>query len=239
MNAAEVRDVLTKRWPDAKYLHIPEAPLDLWRQGSKIDVLIIALWQSLKLEMDAVEIKVSYQDWRREIEQRHLYYVQADGSRHYCSNMIGARYWANHRPGGEIVRESIATTAKSEAWRRHAHRFWIACPAELAARIEPELPAGWGLIACHPESTSTVVKPELNKSPDLLNWPKVIGLLRTAADCGFNALVRAEERGWQRSLGELQRLQRADEDHWDEIQTLRGTIRDLERQIGEHPATGD
>lgn len=65
-SADMVRERLTRRWPDGDYLHIAEAPQDSSRQGRKIDVLVIALWQSRGLERDAVEVKVSLLDWKRE-----------------------------------------------------------------------------------------------------------------------------------------------------------------------------
>lgn len=233
MDATEVRAALARRWPDDRYLHIPEAPLSLWRQGGKIDVLIVALWQSLRLEVDAVEIKVSYQDWKREIEQRHLYYVEGT-NRRFCANMIMARWYQTNYPGGEIVREVIPTTAKSELWRNHAHRFWIACPNDLAARIVFEIPEGWGLLGCSDQQTSIVVKPAVNKTPVLLDWPRVVGLLRTAADCGFNALARAEARGEQRAgarqAAELKYAEQRHADDWDEIMALREQVRVLERE---------
>lgn len=46
MNAAEVRARLAGRWPDHRYLSVYEAPTDSSRQGSKIDVLVLSLWQS-------------------------------------------------------------------------------------------------------------------------------------------------------------------------------------------------
>ena len=66
MNAEQVRARLAGRWPDDRWLHVYEAPLDSSRQGSKIDVLVMALWQSDRHELDAIEVKVSYQDWLKE-----------------------------------------------------------------------------------------------------------------------------------------------------------------------------
>lgn len=68
MNADEVRAVLTKRWPEAEYLHIAEAPLDSSRQGRKLDLLVVSLWRSRGHERDGVEIKVSWSDYRRELK---------------------------------------------------------------------------------------------------------------------------------------------------------------------------
>lgn len=69
--AAEVRDRLHGRWPDSEYLHIEEAPEDSGRQGRKIDVLVVSLWRSRGLAVDAVEVKVSMSDFRTEIKNVH------------------------------------------------------------------------------------------------------------------------------------------------------------------------
>lgn len=71
MNALEVKEALHKRWPDDQYLHIEEAPEDAMRMGRKIDVLILSQWASRGHELDAVEVKVSASDWKRELKQAH------------------------------------------------------------------------------------------------------------------------------------------------------------------------
>ena len=67
MNAAEIREALHKRWPDGDYVVIEEAPLDPSRQGRKIDLVAISAWKSRGFAVDAVEIKVSMTDWRKEL----------------------------------------------------------------------------------------------------------------------------------------------------------------------------
>ncbi len=84
---------------------------------------------------------------------------------------------------------------KADFWWRHAHRFWVAVPAELAPKIRPELPLGWGLLACAPGAAPKVVaKPDRHDATPLPPGT-VIGILRAAADAGMNALSRAEARG--------------------------------------------
>ena len=65
--AADVREALARRWPDGEYIRVEEAPMDQARQGRKIDVLVFGLWRSRGLQRDAVEIKVSMSDLRREL----------------------------------------------------------------------------------------------------------------------------------------------------------------------------
>lgn len=67
MNADDVRECLSLRWPDSEFLVVPEAPQDAQRQGRKIDLLAVSLWKSRGHELDAVEIKISSSDWRREL----------------------------------------------------------------------------------------------------------------------------------------------------------------------------
>ena len=67
-SSTEMREALASRWPDSEYLVIPEAPEDAARQGRKIDLLVISLWGSRGYEREAVEIKVSMSDWKRELD---------------------------------------------------------------------------------------------------------------------------------------------------------------------------
>ena len=64
MTAADVRACLRKRWPDSECIVIDEAPSP---DGRRIDMLAIHTWASRSHELDAIEIKVSVSDWRREL----------------------------------------------------------------------------------------------------------------------------------------------------------------------------
>lgn len=66
--AESVRAALRLRWPDEQYLTVVEAPQDATRTGGKVDVLVVSLWASRGYELDAVEIKVSASDWKRELD---------------------------------------------------------------------------------------------------------------------------------------------------------------------------
>jgi hypothetical protein len=68
VTARDVLDSLHGRWPDDQYLFVEEAPQDSMRQGRKIDALIVSLWKSRGHELDAVEVKVSASDWKRELD---------------------------------------------------------------------------------------------------------------------------------------------------------------------------
>lgn len=157
MTAAEIREALRKKWPDAEYVVIDEAPQDAQRMGRKIDLLAISMWQSRGHEMDAVEIKVSSSDWARE----------------------------------------RANAEKADWWWQHAHRFWIAVPADLAAKVKSELPITWGLIAVEGGVPRVIVKAPTH-TPEPLAKGTIIGLIRAAADAGPGALMRAENRGYDK-----------------------------------------
>lgn len=200
MTAADVRRVLTRRWPDDQYLHVYEAPLDWARMGTKIDVLVIALWRSKGHTVDAVEVKVSYGDWRKEIARTEWRVAgrptafdtkfRAEMSRHSQYDRVHACY-------GLPERHVVPNSTKSALWREHCDRFWIACPAPLAAKIAPELPERWGLIGCDERGTQCVV-PALTNTRKPFSWQATIGIIRAAADSGGQALWRAEQRGFDR-----------------------------------------
>lgn len=65
--AADIRDALRKRWPVGEHIHLTEVPLTAMGDGRKIDVAVIGLWPSRGHEIDAIEIKVSIADARREL----------------------------------------------------------------------------------------------------------------------------------------------------------------------------
>ena len=66
MTAADIRDVLHNRFSPRQYVCIEEAPTGPWRQGG-IDFVAISCWKSRRYEIDAIEIKVSYSDWKNEL----------------------------------------------------------------------------------------------------------------------------------------------------------------------------
>lgn len=151
MKAQDVRDCLGSRYPADQYLVVEEAPESQDRGGRRIDALVIGLWKSRGLEREAVEVKVSYSDWKRERD--------------------------NHE--------------KADFWWRHCHRLWIAAPAKLAARIAPELPETWGLLACD-GGKATVAVEAARHEPDDLPWPTLVGVLRAAS--GVTGKVLQHER---------------------------------------------
>lgn len=227
MKADEVAVALTRRWPEDRYLHIPEATFNPWRQGTKIDVAVISCWKSLGWEIDAVEVKVSLSDFKREIER--YYWTVEDKvnitgqpvrhhSRDRAVSAATVRFddegrWIEDPPVRKITRHSEPCTHKSEPWREIAHRFWIACPAELAVKIEPLLPAGegWGLLAVDGRGCTAVVKPVKNREPRMLEWSEMIGLLRCATDASERIRGRAFDKGARAGYVKAQNDLRPDE----------------------------
>lgn len=219
MDSAEIRAALAGRWPDDRFLHVYEAPVDSSRLGNKIDVCIIGLWASQRHEVDAVEVKVSYSDWCKEwrrvewIVTDHLGQISRPYHRkpdewHLRSYLAGGYRWRAgdvQPPDGfvpTVERVEMVDVGKNRAWRERAHRFWIACPASLSVRIAadvgsvPEM-AGWGVLAVHDTYTDIVIKPALNAKRKVFSESQWIGLARAAADSGVGALQRAEQRGYQ------------------------------------------
>lgn len=156
LSAADIVSLLcAKRWPDTAYVVLTEAPAgDPMRQGRKADLVAISAWRSRGFEIEAVEVKTSMSDWRRE----------------------------------------LAVAKKADWWWRHAHRFWLAVPADMVAKVEPEVPETWGVLACRAGSVQ-VAQQAPRHDPEPMAWPAMIGLLRCARDAGQQALARAEARG--------------------------------------------
>jgi hypothetical protein len=96
-------------------------------------------------------------------------------------------------------KRELAQAAKADGWWRKVHRFWIAVPEAIAAKVQLDLPRGWGLLACSPEACNVVVKAERHEA-EALGWGACIGLMRAAADAGPNALFAADQKGYQRGF---------------------------------------
>jgi len=196
VKAADIKSALVQRWPDDQYVHVYEAPTQSDRGGNKIDVLVCALWWSKQHEIDAVEIKCSYGDWKNEIETRE-FVIERNGTEAIFASLPAAK--RKLKQGEVVIARSRPDTTKSQLWRERSHRFWIACPAALAVRIKAELPAGWGLLAVSPSGElSIVMRPNKNSAPYQLTWPQCVGVIRAAADSGVLAIQRAENRGFMR-----------------------------------------
>ena len=189
LSAADIVSVLcAKRWPEDAYVVLTEAPAgDPGRQGRKADLVALSAWRSRGYEVDAVEVKVSMPDWRRE----------------------------------------LAVAEKADWWWRHAHRFWLAVPADMAAKVEPEVPSTWGVLACR-AGTVQVAHQAPRHEPEPIAWPAMIGLLRCARDAGTQAIARAEARG--RDMGRAQAERSFEQRTGDTY--LRQQLQDLRAQVG-------
>lgn len=223
MTAVDVKAALSKHWPDDRFLHVYEAPLDHGRQGCKIDVLVMGLWQSKGHQLDAVEVKVSYSDWCK--EWRRVEWILTDhlGRQHrrdqrWPENVIdwyrpGSRW--NHRPdemppdGFEPTIERVESidTSKNAAWRAHAHRFWVAAPERVAQKIAHDVRSmtelsGWGVLAVTGEGVRTLASPKYSPNPTALSHRQYLGIIRASADSGVQAIWRAEARGRSAGLKE-------------------------------------
>lgn len=194
--AADVVSVLcAKRWPEDAYVVLTEAPAgDPARQGRKADLVALSAWRSRGYEVDAVEVKTSMSDWRRE----------------------------------------LVAAAKADWWWRHSHRFWLATPAGLAVKVEPEVPATWGILACSPDAVR-VVRQAPRHAAEPIAWPAVIGLLRCARNASSQVLARAEDRG--REIGRQQaerafEAKNGDAHLRDQLAELRSRVQAFEAASG-------
>lgn len=160
MDAETVKAALRRRWSTTEYVTLEEASLSPMRMYATADFVAISCWPSRGFQVDGVEVKVSYSDWKRERDN----------------------------------------PAKSQLWRLHSDRWWLAAPRKLAERVVSELPDGWGLLAVdNPYVARVVVQaPKLDRVE--MEWPKVVGLFRSAQASGIAALARAEQMGYQRGL---------------------------------------
>lgn len=84
---------------------------------------------------------------------------------------------------------------KADFWWQHCDRFWIAAPTEVAKKIKPQLPVGWGLLACDTK-TRVLVEPTKNEDRQPIPWATMVGLLRAAADTSSAILARTHRTGY-------------------------------------------
>lgn len=124
-------------------------------------------------------------------------------------------------------RKELATPAKADFWWRHCHRFWLAVPSEMAAKVRDELPGEWGLLSVtEAGGVRAVVTAPVHK-PEPLTWPQVVGLLRATEGAGLNAL----ERQFNMGIDEGIKRQRARLDRESGDVHLRSRIDLLEGKI--------
>lgn len=169
MNANDVHTALLTRWPDSEYLSIREAPQDSARQGRKLDLLVVSLWQSRGFQLDGIEIKVSMADAKREL--------------------FGVKTRRGREGGPE----------KADWWWRHVDRFWLAAPEAITTKLvaDEHFPEPWGLLGITEDGQVKTVKKAPRHEPEPLAWSTVIGLMRASADAGLGALHRASEQGYR------------------------------------------
>lgn len=94
-------------------------------------------------------------------------------------------------------RREFNNPAKADWWFGHCHRFWLAAPAKVAAKILGEVPETWGVLACSADEVKVLRKAPKHDA-ETLPTTAWVGLLRASADAGRGALDRAESRGHTR-----------------------------------------
>lgn len=144
-----------------------------------------------------------------ESEYLHIAEAPLDSSRQGRKlDLLVISLWrsrGHERDGVEVkvswsdYKREIKDPAKADQWWGHVHRFWIAAPLSLAKRIldEEPPPSTWGLLGVTEDGSQELVKPKKH-DPAPFAWPVQIGLMRASADAGVNALMRAEQKGYDR-----------------------------------------
>lgn len=128
VTAAQVKAALLRRYggprlDDERYVCIEEARSGAGFEGNKgsCDFLAINTHKGRGMELIGHEVKVSLQDWKRE----------------------------------------LAAPEKAEMFARYCRRWWVAVPADLAAKIRDEVPPQWGLLSLSEKGRWT----EVQKAP--------------------------------------------------------------------------
>lgn len=100
--------------------------------------------------------------------------------------------------------KEVNSPEKADWWWHHSHRFWVAVPEKIAARVQETLPTGWGLLSVTDKGVKGVVKPTKHAATPL-PWEAIVGIMRGASGAGANALVREHEKGRQIGIEQAQR----------------------------------
>lgn len=75
-------------------------------------------------------------------------------------------------------RRELGNGAKADFWWRHTNRFWVAVSAGLIETVKPELPPGWGLLSCSPDTAPVVAVRAKHREAEPLSWPTCVGLMQ-------------------------------------------------------------
>ena len=120
-------------------------------------------------------------------------------------------------------RRELREAGKADWWWQHVHRFWVAAPSDVAAKIRSELPTGWGLLSCGENGAPRALVAAERHDAERLPIAAVAGLLRAASGAGFNALQRAEAAGYQRGVASA----RAEAERINGDEALRRKLADM------------
>jgi hypothetical protein len=128
-------------------------------------------------------------------------------------------------------RRELERASKADFWWRHTHRFWIAAPLELAAKVRDELPETWGLLGCATGKKTKVVAKAPKRTAEPLSWSSCVGLMRAAAGAGINALHRARSAGYDQGVevGEQRAARTSGVPH---LRELRERVANFEARAG-------
>lgn len=92
-------------------------------------------------------------------------------------------------------KRELDNAKKSDGWWAHTHRFWVAVPTKLVAKVKAELPDTWGLLGCDPEVPAKTIVQAPKHEAQPFTEAQYVGLMRASADAGLNALQRERDIG--------------------------------------------
>lgn len=154
-------------------------------------------------------------------------------------DLLVCAYWASRGYSLDAVEVKVSMSdwtrerknpEKADWWYSHSDRFWVAVPADLAAKVEATLPEAWGLLAVNGTGTRIVVPAPKHPRQDL-PWGTVLGIIRSASGAGANAIARAEARG--RDEGERRARERGpDALTRQNLDALRARVKAYEEATG-------
>lgn len=103
-----------------------------------------------------------------------------------------------------IERVVKTDVSKNKDWRDRANRFWVAAPAKLATKIVADVQsvselAGVGVLALDETATRVLLTPTVKRTVAPFSHQHWLGIVRSAADSGFQALERARRSGYRQA----------------------------------------
>lgn len=158
-------------------------------------------------------------------------------------DMLAVACWASRNFAVDAVEVKVSmsdwtrelqNSGKADFWWRHSNRFWVAVPTAIAGKVRETLPAGWGLLACAPDTKPHVVVAGHYREAEPWSMSTVVGLLRASGNAGIGALDRARSAGYSegREVGRREGATREAQRLREELDALKGRVAAFEAASG-------